>query len=273
MSRRALVGVTLVISAWSCAGARSGGDPTPAAPPPATQPVAPDVVDGVRCGAASCTRGAEVCCHFSDVAVCAPASSAADAPMSRWPDQAKACGQASTTELSLTAMSACDDSGDCSGEQRCCSEAIGSDLSIDTCQVEACSYGELCSGGACKTPGTECVAGRCRKGPVRECAGKACSAAAPLCCGPFGADAPSCHDEAGCSAGDLSAHYECTAQSDCPAGERCQTLIVGTRCQASFDPVNAGLVCASDADCAADVCAIMVAKRARCAQLDDGARP
>jgi hypothetical protein len=231
----------------------------------------------IACGSARCAGEREVCCLFSHEGVCVPATTGPEAE--RWPAQAGRCEQANPSDVSLTGMRSCDDSGDCGADARCCSEAIGSDLGYDTCapKSDSCSFGEPCADDAaetCRAAGAVCIAGRCRKGPVRDCAGSACTAAAPLCCGAFGSDAPACRDADACASEDRTVQYECTRSSDCPPDERCQAQMMGTRCQGSFDSVNARLVCEKDADCTADVCALMApGTRARCTPEKDAARP
>jgi hypothetical protein len=279
-TRIALCLLACIAAAWSCTGAKpTGGGTTTTEVPSASggtddphpQPPA-GTTEGIACGKARCAAG-EACCDFSDQQLCVPAvaaPAAAGEQLARWSEQGKRCATAAKTDFALTAMSTCDDSNDCAAKERCCGEALGSDVSLSSCATASCSYGEHCEDGTCRTPGTTCIDGRCMKGPAPHCAGAACTAAAPICCGPFAGGAPSCHDAAGCTFADLSARYDCTEPGDCPTGEVCQSSLSGTRCQSSFDFGNAQLVCTGDGDCTPDIC---FGNRSRCIPLKDLDRP
>ena len=259
------------------------GEPLPPLPDPPDHAAGDG---GITCGSARCKVGSETCCGYSDVFACVPraregSAAAGENQRETWGQaQYMACTTHPPTDLSLTSMATCDDANDCRADEACCAMGLGGDMIVDVCErrqgsASSCDFGERChEGSPCRTAGTQCIEGRCRKGPMKSCGGVACSDDAPLCCAPFGDDGkPTCGTTASCEAKDLSARFECRLPSDCPPGEACMSFLGGTTCQGSVDVWNGMLLCAADADCPATMCEMMApGARPRCQPLDDATR-
>jgi len=157
----------------------------------------------------------------------------------------------------------CDDSGGCAKGETCCERFLfGGGRSVE-CQRPApgavCELSESCRPDApCRTPGAKCVEGRCRK-PLTalRCGAETCGPG-QVCCG----DPPACVDPSAC---DPRPGYRCTGPGDCLPGEYCISGPSFSYCLGTFDPVNTGVACRSDADCPAGVCyPLTPGKRPRC---------
>ncbi|MBI4705224.1 MAG: hypothetical protein HY744_29300 [Deltaproteobacteria bacterium] len=232
--------------------------------PPQPAPYKPGTV---RCGASTCKAGAEACCAFGNDVGCAPAT-----PGNSEPDllkQSQQCMDRVKSDVSLSRLARCDDSGDCAaGEMSCRAAALG-DADVSVCAPpqaggKACAIAERCvSEVPCRTPGTSCVEGQCRLPGKPDCLGQSCTGSAPLCCGKFDWQGkPSCQAAASCPQG--GSLYECFTPGDCPNGTTCQSHATGTACMGEIDLTGRAVVCAKDADCPKNACAASPKNRAKC---------
>lgn len=203
--------------------------PLPSAPGAEAAPKAPASVDEAR--------------NVSDMPSAQPAGSAPSAPV------------ASADTAPRPAPGACDGSGDCAAGERCCrvrDEAFCEPLSpaVKGRYDTRCLYSdahELCADGSvCRTPGTSCVAGSCRKQGVRlKCGQASCEGDTPVCCFDGSPGYDRCEANK-CSRGQ---QIECRKLADCPSGQVCCAGTDGAHCGvycADMDTV----LCSSHADCA-----------------------
>ncbi|MCC6526623.1 MAG: hypothetical protein IT373_28500 [Polyangiaceae bacterium] len=258
------------------------GSATPGAPSAEPPPGAHGGAE-LACGTERCRVGREVCCTWSDVHACRPLPvGASDRDLEAWARAlATRCSDKPPTDLSLTHVATCDDSADCGAKRACCEQGLGGDMAAGVCTPagddrSACDYGERCTPQSpCRTPGTRCIEGHCSLGPARRCGSKACTDAAPLCCGELGSEAaPRCGTTASCEQEGLASRYECGGPSDCPKGEHCMATLGGTSCLGVADVFNAKLLCAKDADCPPDMCQVLApGARPSCKPDADASRP
>lgn len=201
------------------------------------------------CGALRCKSGSESCCLFSDEGVCVP--SVPPGPNDHvqvLASQLEACG-ATKHEYSLTELRRCDESSDCVRGQACCGMFLYGGASADFCVPiktpgrAPCDFSEVCiSDDTCRTAGSKCIDGACKKPVTLSCNGRLCSGADSACCG----DPPSCRSPSQCEA---LPRYRCTSPKDCLPGERCQLQVMGSVCTNFLDLANTRSACDKTADC------------------------
>lgn len=207
----------------------------------------------IACGSRLCHVDREACCGRGDeTAACAPRvvkQTASD--FAELDPQTQACNGAMPTF--------CDDSSDCAAGEHCC---VGSDPDVTHCQKRPCTTIEVCvPERPCRTAGTTCVAGICRRADVHiPCGTQVCTGATPVCCQDPARGTQACATD--CPRG---SSFVCAKASDCPAGQICQAYGERSWCTRVADIANAHILCASDTDCPKDVCAFSHGKgRPRC---------
>lgn len=219
------------------------------------------------CGEAHCRSGAETCCAAGDVGECV--ASVNDGPIgaigylaTQWNECSELQSRASRN---FDALDRCDESIDCPASTVCCAQFLfsGSNGLTDCLPLgkgaTPCDGGEICIEKGCRTPGTTCVDGRCRKLVAgMRCGDERCGPDAPFCCG----DPAKCSADSTCGGG---ARIECTKAADCAEGERCLQDGPGTFClRAHPDPDHAPWICERDAQCKA-ACSGVASGRPVCA--------
>lgn len=204
----------------------------------------------VECGAARCRAGVESCCFFSGEGACvASVAPGPDDPAQLLASQLAAC-EAAPHEYALTELRRCDESSDCPAGQSCCGRFLFGGAAASLCEPlgapdrAACELSERCRvTETCRTPGSTCDDGACRKPATLTCAGLACPSTAAACCG----DPPACRAPAACPPHEP--RYRCTTPADCLAGEHCALSAFGSMCTAFVDLANTRRVCVTAADC------------------------
>ncbi|MCC6213480.1 MAG: hypothetical protein IT376_01310 [Polyangiaceae bacterium] len=224
------------------------------APPRPAAPAAPPaaVTEGalVECGASRCRAGVESCCFFASGGACvASVAPGVDDASQLLASQLAACEQA-PHEYSLTEIRRCDESSDCPAGQACCGRFLFGGAAAALCEPlgspgpAACELAERCRvTETCRTPGSVCDDGACRRPVSLTCAGLACPASAAACCG----EAPACRAPDACPPHEP--RYRCAAPVDCLPGEHCALSAFGSVCTAFVDLANTRRVCATAADC------------------------
>lgn len=273
MRSRHLLAALGLVFLGGAAAACAGADPAP--PParplvPTTAPTtAPQAGTGPRtfgCGNATCKVDKETCCTDSGmeestcVATVAPGPGDKAQPLAA---QLDAC-KAATKKFYFSEVSRCDDSGDCRAGEACCAQLLGHGYAVQ-CQGLAsspggvCPVGERCGPDApCRTPGTRCDRGACRKPNAALRCGTSTCTAEQACCGESPA---SCRPRGSCTDGP---EHRCAGPKDCNPGERCLRSPMGTICMGQLDVVNFGVVCEADADCPKQVCSVNPGKQPTC---------
>lgn len=175
------------------------------------------------CGHGTCASGAETCCQASDEGACI--ATLKDGPHGQigfFKDQWEACDKAKLP-YSLSGISRCDESVDCSGNEICCEQFLFSGGSVNLCEAPnkngatPCEFGEVCiEGSPCRIPGTACVRGYCQK-PVENlrCTGSDVCGDGQSCCG----EPLACKPHAECQP--REPRISCTKPSDCIKGQTC----------------------------------------------------
>jgi len=204
----------------------------------------------VGCLAQRCKVGSESCCVYSNEGDCV--ASVPPGPNDKvqvLASQLEACN-ATKHDYSLTEIRRCDESSDCARGEACCSMFMFGGASADLCVPfktpgrSPCDFVEICiDDSTCRTSGSMCIDGACRKATTLTCGGKRCSGDKGACCG----DPPSCRAPADCEHG--APRYRCTSPKDCLPGEHCQFAIVSTTCTNFVDIANTRTVCDTSADC------------------------
>jgi hypothetical protein len=227
--------------------------PTPAIAQPSTPVAAPGKLPAdltgpsqVACGAAQCTTPTQVCC-VGTKEVCIERQPVATADrFGEWGATFDSCRRAA--DMGQVDVFACDGSEDCEAGGVCCESGFGSgSSSIRTCQPAGtiCPVAELCVGGsACRSPGTACVDGTCKRASgVTACGTATCKLPGEVCCSD--GDAYACKSPATCTW-----KLECTQPADCPKGQTCSLRGLGESwCIADPDTSTSIVACDTDADC------------------------
>ncbi len=225
--------------------------------------------DSFECGDVRCRSGIETCCANGREGRCLP--SVDDGPVGEIGYLKTQWEQCDELRFSLNAsfdrMARCDESLDCEPKHVCCeqwlfsgSSGLADCLPMPRDGSTPCDFGETCiEGSSCRTPGTECVSGMCRKKLAeRACGPDTCKGATPVCC----SDPLGCVAEGGCSRDD---RLRCTSDADCVKGEKCVASGVGaTTCLKSpIHPDYTPYVCKRDRDCP-NPCTSLPGTKAKC---------
>lgn len=226
----------------------------------------------IGCGAATCDARAETCCHFYDEAKpprCVPrVAEMTTGEVPEWP-LIEACVQPPGTSSEVSSADRCDASDDCGPSERCCHDHLGREHHQRHCSTRACTFVEVCSAiERCRTPGTRCEAGACRKVATISCAGVPCDAPERMCCTSAKLDDYACRPAAACDP--FFPRIECVRPSDCPSGQDC-ALNMGNRSECRggpHDTAATGVACVVDRDCAQ----LMCLRGARCVAVTDSKR-
>jgi hypothetical protein len=237
--------------------------PEPGPPPPVSD------LDSFECGDTRCRSGLETCCANGREGTCLP--SVNDAPIGEvgyLKTQWEHCDAVKfPLQASFDRMARCDESIDCEPNHVCCeqwlfsgSSGLADCLPLPRGGGTPCDFGETCiEGSSCRTPGTECDSGMCRKKLAeRACGSEKCSGDRPVCCSePLG-----CVAEGACATGK---RLVCTGHADCVKGEKCiANGFGGTTCaKAVVHPDYAPYLCKRDADCP-NPCTSMPGAKAVC---------
>ncbi len=206
-----------------------------------------------QCADKRCDVG-ETCCASPDQGYCVPSiDDAAPGAIGYLKTQWEQCAALPYGRSQWGRIARCDESADCSEGKVCCEGFLfsGADGLADCLELPKdgpmpCDFGEPClEGSICRTPGTTCISGMCRKTPVRQrCDKEICTAAAPYCC----AGSKSCSADPACGGGPRIA---CSRHADCLAGERCLDDGGATFCVRSYpNPDQAPWLCEKNRDCA-----------------------
>lgn len=239
----------------------SGAAPVVASAPAAVS-VPPRAASGpgkIACGASLCDATKETCCQLFTEGVAprcvlrvAEERGAGVSPPA-WP-LVVSCAPAGDTSA-VQEVARCDDSGDCPKAQRCCRDHLGGEHLQRHCSAKACEFLEVCDQGApCRTPGTRCDRGECRKVAQVACAGATCSGPESMCCTSERLTDYACRPSAACDP--FFPRIECTGPADCPDGQDCElTQGKSATCRGGMhDIANTGVACRTDRDCARYAC-------------------
>lgn len=235
----------------------SGSAPAATFAPPAVS-VPPRAASGpgkIACGSALCDATKETCCQlFTEGAAprcvlrVAEERGAGVSPPA-WP-LVVSCAPAGDTSA-VQEVARCDDSGDCPKAQRCCRDHLGGEHLQRHCSARSCEFFEVCDQGApCRTPGTRCDRGECRKVAQVACSGATCAGPESLCCTSEKLTDYACRPSAACDP--FFPRIECTGPADCPDGQDCElTQGKSAMCRGGMhDVANTGVACRTDRDCA-----------------------
>lgn len=225
--------------------------------------------DSFECGDTRCRSGLETCCANGREGTCLPLVN--DAPVGEpgyLKTQWEYCDEVKfPLQASFDRMARCDESLDCEPNHVCCEQWLFSGSSgLADCKPmlpsgeTPCDFGETCiEGSPCRTPGTECVSGMCRrKLAERACGPERCSGDAPVCC----SEPQGCAAEGACP---RDKRLRCTSHADCVKGETCRVSGPGsTTCaKAVVHPDYTPYVCKKDRDCP-NPCTSMPGTKAVC---------
>jgi hypothetical protein len=217
------------------------------------------------CGAGRCQVGSESCCGKGDDATCVE-NAPPDPPGTSqlWASQIERC-EAAPGKYALDEIARCRSSEHCPGQELCCNEFLYGGASAILCKPPeggepACNYGEMCTPDLpCRSPGTSCVKGICRKSTQVSCGGKMCDLTTHTCVhtDPDVPTAPSCEAEDQIEAwraeGRPIFSIGCLRHADCQSGELCREALGSSSCLRADDGMS-GVMCEDSRDCPTDMC-------------------